>query len=1235
MTANILDTYTRCNPNFRVVDKLPQRMLTTPSEGVANNGCDNEEANLICHVHDQIICSDITYTILDLLGTGTFGQVFRCQKDSTKEVVAIKIIKNKAAYHSQGLLEIKIARLLNNTFDPKNERHIVRLLDSFEFNNHICLVFELLSVSLLDILTQNQFRGLPLSVVQRFTRQIIAAMATLEDANIIHCDLKPENILLTPPKVHKKQPPPPTNERTDNPSDISQGDGNLKTSESQKSTSSGNTSEHAENSQAQAKLLLTPPPALILSSGASSSALASAPASAPSSSSAINEEKQAQGQTQASHQGGRLNVLSDVKVIDLGSACFEGRTMYSYIQSRFYRSPEVLLGVPYNGAIDMWSLACVCAEMYLGLPLFPGVSQHNQLTRIIEMMGCPPDSLIEGKNGSKYFSKIAQNQYSSERGYQSKGLLSGLALHPSSDGPSKDAFPFPRPPTQPKYRIKTAEEYASETNTEIPVLRKYLRYSKLNDVIMKCPLANKSRMTPEQKKEEVLKRLCFLNFLEGLFQMNPFERWTAKQAANHPFITNGAFTGQFVPPLDPKINERKLSYLMQTQHKDSRIRGGRPSSMSMGIGQELGVDNSHIFQMLQHRRQSEPVGLNVSHNVSSGMYNDGKEGPLLMRGVSVIESRGNASSPGQYQHHSLPDSNDYFQQQQQQQQRNVQSQQMQQQQQLVQSPPEQYSAYSAATPDSAWATYMMKDRASKDQTANSSLKKNNSQFIDGLVLAHSQSQTQGAGGGMTRGYAHSCDDLSQTTHSNKSRRGGRRDGTDMNNQERSNSFTVNGSDNRERNNSFSHLQQQQQRAPPQHDIGGGLPYPNTNRMQFRQDQSSNFQNQQNGQNYPQSYQYPLQQSQSMDNIHPQWLQQQQNDNKYLSTNHSQQTSPRHNYDTSNQPRMVSGSMDSTEKGGYGGSLTEVPLMMTDFGQALMRPELDERRRLHSMEQQGSGYNDQQYPNNQGGQRHRQGKHWQPQNMQGQNITRLQLSQQSNFSTQKQYQKQQEHQHSDQSHNHKNENNYNYSSSQERQHNGRMLMEASARERLRTKQHTAGSLDTTGMLAYRDGEKGETDSSRGVSFAPTDQGSPDETQNFVAQLVRRGSSSLSNTRSTSPKSDEGRRSAGSRSPTDANRLSPKTRVNSSSSIPIPKGQVGEMSESLADWDPFFSGDFEMEEQDDRAGDLVKKSPRVDSTGISDRGSTDEGDSTDVDESEWRSTGSRGHSADVNLTPEIPT
>ncbi|KAG0334037.1 hypothetical protein BG004_000579 [Podila humilis] len=62
---------------------------------------------------------------------------------------------------------------------------------------------------------------------------------------------------------------------------------------------------------------------------------------------------------------------SSIKVIDFGSSCLENEKVYTYIQSRFYRSPEVILGMSYNMAIDMWSLGCILAELYTGYPLFP------------------------------------------------------------------------------------------------------------------------------------------------------------------------------------------------------------------------------------------------------------------------------------------------------------------------------------------------------------------------------------------------------------------------------------------------------------------------------------------------------------------------------------------------------------------------------------------------------------------------------------------------------------------------------------------------------------------------------------------------------------------------------------------------------------------------------------------------------------------------------------------------
>ena len=61
--------------------------------------------------------------------------------------------------------------------------------------------------------------------------------------------------------------------------------------------------------------------------------------------------------------------------------------MISYIQSRYYRSPEVLLGNVYGMAIDMWSLGCIITELYLGLPMFPGNSDYDQIRRIVELLG--------------------------------------------------------------------------------------------------------------------------------------------------------------------------------------------------------------------------------------------------------------------------------------------------------------------------------------------------------------------------------------------------------------------------------------------------------------------------------------------------------------------------------------------------------------------------------------------------------------------------------------------------------------------------------------------------------------------------------------------------------------------------------------------------------------------------------------------------------------------------------
>ncbi|TPX76350.1 hypothetical protein CcCBS67573_g02373 [Chytriomyces confervae] len=294
-TTGLTDHYAHCNPEFNYVRDLnPKRVLTKPSKAVLNDGHDNADSDYILYVNDVLGSQEgqqlsvllhysislfdgsntVKFQILDLLGQGTFGQVVKCANIKTNEKVAVKVIKNKPAYYNQSLVEVAILDILNNKWDHSDKYHIVYMKDTFVFRNHLCIVFEMLSVNLYELIKQNQFRGLSTTLVRLFVQQILECLVLLSKAKIIHSDLKPENILL-------KSLDAPT-----------------------------------------------------------------------------------------------------IKVIDFGSACHENQTIYTYIQSRFYRSPEVLVGLPYTSSIDMWSLGCIAAELFLGLPLFPGTSEYNQVSRI-------------------------------------------------------------------------------------------------------------------------------------------------------------------------------------------------------------------------------------------------------------------------------------------------------------------------------------------------------------------------------------------------------------------------------------------------------------------------------------------------------------------------------------------------------------------------------------------------------------------------------------------------------------------------------------------------------------------------------------------------------------------------------------------------------------------------------------------------------------------------------------
>lgn len=122
------------------------------------------------------------------------------------------------------------------------------------------------------------------------------------------------------------------------------------------------------------------------------------------------------------------NSTRSVKIIDFGSSCLIGKAKYEYIQSRYYRAPEVILGIPYSTPMDIWSFGCIIAELMMGQPLFPGNDEQEQLDMIMEVFGMPPLRMIrECSRRSEFFDpsgKRKKNVQSHCRGIGSKSLSS-------------------------------------------------------------------------------------------------------------------------------------------------------------------------------------------------------------------------------------------------------------------------------------------------------------------------------------------------------------------------------------------------------------------------------------------------------------------------------------------------------------------------------------------------------------------------------------------------------------------------------------------------------------------------------------------------------------------------------------------------------------------------------------------------------------------------------------------
>ncbi|KAL6111717.1 hipk1 [Pungitius sinensis] len=363
---------------------IPHSAPTTKSSSSNGEG----DYQLVQH---EILCSvTCSYEVLEFLGRGTFGQVAKCWKRGTNEIVAIKILKNHPSYARQGQIEVGILNRLSA--ENADEYNFVRSYECFQHKGHTCLVFEMLEQNLYDFLKHSKFSPLPLRHIRPILQQVATALMKLKSLGLIHADLKPENIMLVDPH---RQP-------------------------------------------------------------------------------------------------------YRVKVIDFGSASHVSKAVCStYLQSRYYRAPEIILGLPFCEAIDMWSLGCVIAELFLGWPLYPGASEYDQIRYISQTQGLPAEYLLSaGTKTSRFFNRGPDSSY-------------------------------------PLWRLKTPAEHEMEMGIKSKEARKYI-FNCLDDM-MQVNLS--SHLEGTDMLAEKADRREFIDLLKRMLRLDADKRITPTKTLGHPFVT--------------------------------------------------------------------------------------------------------------------------------------------------------------------------------------------------------------------------------------------------------------------------------------------------------------------------------------------------------------------------------------------------------------------------------------------------------------------------------------------------------------------------------------------------------------------------------------------------------------------------------------------------------------------------------------------------------------------------
>lgn len=403
------------------------------------------------------------YHVIRKLGWGHFSTVWLCWDVRDLQFIALKIVKSAPHYTETAMDEIKLLTCVreSDTKDVYRDK-TVQLLDDFKLSGsngtHICMVFEVLGHNLLKLIIRSNYRGIPLKGVKSIIRQTLQGLHYLHSkCLIIHTDIKPENILVCVSdsqirklayeavewqKIGLKQLPGSAISTA--PKEVV----SLKVSKNKKKKLKKKAKKNQELMEQQLKHLesLSIEDQDIINNHIkeiSSNHHVSEDGNTESNGNiieghdekepvmdmketcnemkmeAIRVEVEKSNEFQNGNSGesvfqelGEDSSEMLIKIADLGNACWTYKHFSEDIQTRQYRSLEVLLGSGYNTAADIWSTACMAFELATGEYLFEPHSgdtysrDEDHLAHIIELLGPIPRTVaLSGKYSREFFNK--------------------------------------------------------------------------------------------------------------------------------------------------------------------------------------------------------------------------------------------------------------------------------------------------------------------------------------------------------------------------------------------------------------------------------------------------------------------------------------------------------------------------------------------------------------------------------------------------------------------------------------------------------------------------------------------------------------------------------------------------------------------------------------------------------------------------------------------------------------